>query len=161
MLYLLDANVLISANNNYYPLDRLPVFWRWLISEGESGHTKIPFEIHNEIAVGNDKLAEWINKKEVRNSLILDEEVDRELINRVINKVYAPSLNYNDLKNASMDPFLIAYALKEKQRSVVTAETSKPTQICGKRRLPDACNDLNVQWLTDFRLYEIRNFRID
>ena len=161
MLYLLDANVLITAKNRHYPLDRFQVFWNWLISEGESGHVKIPFEIHNEIAVGNDKLAEWIKKKKVRNSLILDEEVDRELINRVINKVYAPSLNYNDLKNASMDPFLIAYALKEKQRCVVTDETSKTTQICGKRRLPDACDDLKVKWLTGFRLYEIRNFRID
>ena len=100
-------------------------------------------------------------KKEVRNSLILDEEVDRKIIYRVINDVYAPSLKHDDLKNASMDPFLIAYALKEKQRCVVTDETSKPTQIHGNRRLPDACDDLKVKWLTGFRLYEIRNFRAD
>ena len=27
MLYLLDANVLITANLTYYPLDQVPEFW--------------------------------------------------------------------------------------------------------------------------------------
>ncbi|MCY4508918.1 MAG: DUF4411 family protein [Acidobacteria bacterium] len=31
MLYLLDANVLIDAHRDYYPLGRVPEFWDWLI----------------------------------------------------------------------------------------------------------------------------------
>ena len=31
MLYLLDANVFIDANRDYYPLDRFPEFWDWLV----------------------------------------------------------------------------------------------------------------------------------
>ena len=31
-LYLMDANVLIRAHADYYPLDRLPQFWAWLLS---------------------------------------------------------------------------------------------------------------------------------
>lgn len=34
MLYLLDANVLIRAHSDYYPIDRIPQFWEWLIREG-------------------------------------------------------------------------------------------------------------------------------
>ena len=30
MLYLLDANVLITANNLYYPIDSVPEYWEWL-----------------------------------------------------------------------------------------------------------------------------------
>ena len=30
-LYLLDANVLIRAHEDYYPVDRIPPFWTWLI----------------------------------------------------------------------------------------------------------------------------------
>jgi Domain of unknown function (DUF4411) len=30
MLYLLDANVLITARNRYYPIDTVPEFWSWL-----------------------------------------------------------------------------------------------------------------------------------
>ena len=56
MLYLLDANVLIRAHGDYYPIDRVPPFWNWLIAEGEAGHVKIPFEIYDEIAIGNDAL---------------------------------------------------------------------------------------------------------
>lgn len=30
MLYLIDANILITANNNYYPVDAVPEYWAWL-----------------------------------------------------------------------------------------------------------------------------------
>lgn len=30
MLYLLDANELITAHNLYYPIDVVPEFWEWL-----------------------------------------------------------------------------------------------------------------------------------
>jgi hypothetical protein len=29
MLYLLYANVLITASNSYYPIDQVPEFWAW------------------------------------------------------------------------------------------------------------------------------------
>ncbi len=31
MLYLLDANVLIDADRDYYPIDRVPEFWDWIL----------------------------------------------------------------------------------------------------------------------------------
>jgi hypothetical protein len=30
-LYLLDANVIIRAHEDYYPVDRIPKFWSWLL----------------------------------------------------------------------------------------------------------------------------------
>jgi hypothetical protein len=30
-LYLLDANVLIPAHEDYYTIDRIPHFWEWLL----------------------------------------------------------------------------------------------------------------------------------
>ncbi|MBT3884724.1 MAG: DUF4411 family protein, partial [Rhodospirillaceae bacterium] len=29
-MHLLDANVFISAQRDYYPLDRVPEYWEWL-----------------------------------------------------------------------------------------------------------------------------------
>lgn len=52
MLYLLDANVLITAHNNYYPIDRFPEFWDWLAHQGNQGNLKIPVEIYEEIKEG-------------------------------------------------------------------------------------------------------------
>lgn len=37
MLYLLDANVLIDANRDYYPISRVPEFWDWLVHLGHRG----------------------------------------------------------------------------------------------------------------------------
>ena len=49
MIYLLDANVLIDANRDYYPFGRVPEFWEWLAHVGESGHVKIPIEVYEEV----------------------------------------------------------------------------------------------------------------
>ena len=54
MLYLLDANALIDANRDYYPIDRVPEFWDWLVAKGERGQVKIPLEIYEEVTDGND-----------------------------------------------------------------------------------------------------------
>lgn len=54
-MYLLDANVLIRANADFYALDRIPQFWEWLIGKGGNGEIKIPVAIHDEIAVGSDQ----------------------------------------------------------------------------------------------------------
>ncbi|MFD2274081.1 DUF4411 family protein [Undibacterium arcticum] len=40
MLYLLDASVLITANNSYYPVDQIPEYWEWLLHMGQSGRVK-------------------------------------------------------------------------------------------------------------------------
>jgi hypothetical protein len=38
MLYLLDANVLITAHNTYYAIDQVPEFWEWIAHQGASLH---------------------------------------------------------------------------------------------------------------------------
>jgi len=48
-LYLLDANVLIRAHEDYYPIDRIPQFWIWLLQKAESGAIKMPRMIFDEV----------------------------------------------------------------------------------------------------------------
>ncbi len=162
MLYLVDANVLIQANEDYYPLDRVPPFWDWLIEQGSAGNLKMPYEIWDEIA-GSAKgtpLRDWVNESEVQEALILDEEVNQDNLNTVIDTAYAPDLTDDELIQAGRDPFLIGYATMGPDRAVVTKEVSKNTQRRGKRRVPDACNDLGVLWMPDFRLYRELDFKI-
>ena len=42
MLYLLDANILITANSFYYEIDRIPQFWDWILRYAALGRIKIP-----------------------------------------------------------------------------------------------------------------------
>lgn len=49
MLYLLDANVLIDANRDYYPIARVLEFWEWLLETGRLNRIKVPHEIYEEV----------------------------------------------------------------------------------------------------------------
>ena len=73
MLYLLDANVLITAKRTYYPLERVPEFWDWLVEYGNRLQVKIPVEMYEEINQGDDDLRRWLRGN--RDALVLDEEI--------------------------------------------------------------------------------------
>ena len=65
MLYLMDANVLITAKNLYYEFGRVDPYWEWLAYQAEEGNAKPPIEIYEEITKGKDELAAWAkNNKE-------------------------------------------------------------------------------------------------
>lgn len=112
MLYLLDANVLIDANRDYYPISRVPEFWDWLVDRALKLQTKIPLQMYEEILKGNeDPLTRWV--KDNRAALLLDEDVDVGLVARVMDFGYAPDLNDEEVQRVGRDPFLIAYALRD------------------------------------------------
>ena len=158
MLYLIDANVLIRAHEDYYPLDRVPQFWTWLEQETMAGRIKMPFEIHNEIAVSTGPLRDWICSKDIKEALVLDEEVDTDLVERVLTEGYGAHLTDSDLEKIGQDPFLIAYALAAADRAVVTKEMPKPSARRANRKIPDVCDTLNVRWMRDFDLYRTLKF---
>ena len=132
MLHLLDANVLITAHNSYYPIDRVPEFWGWLAHVCSEEQAKVPLELYEEITDGNDALADWARDDDNRSALLLEEAVDGELVSRVVEHGYAPDLTDDELEKIGRDPFLIAYALVAAgQRCVVTTEVSRPRRIAG------------------------------
>ena len=162
MLYLLDANVLITASNTYYQLDRVPEFWTWLIHQGESGNVKIPREIFEEITDGNDDLAQWAKRDEVQNALIFDEDVDVDEVRKVIEEGYANDLSDEELIKVGRDPFLVAYASVDRaNRKVVTTEVSKPRRVRGNRHVPDVCRDFGVVTCDTFQLMNELDFHTD
>ena len=68
-MYLIDANVLITAKNTYYPLEHIPQFWEWLVVQGDAGRIKMPREIYEEVSGGSDDLADWIRRSTSRTPL--------------------------------------------------------------------------------------------
>jgi hypothetical protein len=162
-MHLLDANVLIRADADFYPLDRLPQFWDWLIEKGGEGIVKIPAEIHAEIAVGNGQLAKWIRDRDVKAALLLDETPDPVLVQKALDQGYqAKDPNFNDaeLLKIGRDAFLVAYGLADATRIVVTREVSKRTKRLGASKLPDACDDCGVRWTTDYEMYRLLDFNL-
>ena len=157
MLYLLDANVLITAKDSYYEFGRVDQYWDWLVFHAVQGNLKIPLEIYEEITAGKDKLSTWA--KHHKASIVLDEEVDIGLVQRVITEGYASDLTDIELEVVGRDPFLIAYALADiTERTVVTGEvrTNKQRQ---NRSIPSVCDDLNVLSCDQWRLGRVLDFR--
>jgi hypothetical protein len=155
MLYLLDASVLITANNSYYAIDQVPEYWDWLLHMAKNGKVKIPLEIFEEIKDGpkeadKDLLFAWIQNEENKKLLILDEDVDIQKVQTVVSQGYGADLTDDEVEHIGRDPFLVAYALNHQQRCVVTVEVSKPSKKRHLRHIPNVCNDLNVQCCDPF-----------
>ena len=135
VLYLLDANVLIDANRDYYPIERVPEFWDWLVEMGELGRVKIPQEIYEEIVLPPpsrpDVLVDWLTNH--RDALLLEEQVREDLVGDVTERGYADDLTDDEIEKIGRDPFLVAYALADVQnRCVVTKRTARPSRTFGQ-----------------------------
>ena len=158
MVFLIDANVLIRAHEDYYPIERVPQLWQWLEQEARANRVKMPLEIFSEIADSKGPPRDWICEPEVKKAPVLDEEVDQDSLDEVLTEGYGDNLTGADLEKIGSDAFLIADALAERDRVVVTKETSRPRKVGGNRKIPDVCNTLSVSCINDFELYPRLNF---
>lgn len=158
-LYLLDANVLIDAKRGYYAFEMVPEFWEWLVHMARQGTIKVPQEVYDKLTGGiRDDLANWL--KSNKSVLLLKEEVNIEILNKVIEQGYAPDLTEAEFEKLNEDPFLIAYALVDKERRcVVTTEISSPSKQRANRKIPDVCSYFRVSCYDTVALLRELNFR--
>lgn len=163
MLYLLDANVLITAHHLYYPVDAVPEFWDWLAHQGEAGNIKMPIETFEEVKDGSndadkDLLFAWVQDDAHKAAILFDGDVEPQLVQQVTGQ-YAPDLTDDELEAIGRDPFLIAHALADPgNRCVVTTEVSKPTWKRQNRKIPDVCRDVGVQCCDTFAMLRALQF---
>ena len=167
VLYLLDANVLITAHRDYYPVKRVPEFWTWLEYHAEAGRVKIPVEILEEVKRGRrrkgmDDLLDWLREDSVKGVLVLDEQPDPLLVRRVVEEGYAADLNEHELERLGRDPFLIAYALVDPaRRRIVTTEVSSPRKRRANRKIPDVAKRFGIKSCDVFQFARGLDFRTD
>ncbi len=165
MLYLLDANTLIDAKRDYYPISRVPEFWDWLIYQGQQERIKIPIEVYEEFSDTKDKdgqkdsLATWAEQLEVKDALLFNEDAEQDLVARITYGGYLPNPTDEELKKIGRDPFLLSYALKDMEnRCIVTTENSKPSRLGANRHVPDVCKEFNLRYINNFQLIRELNF---
>lgn len=164
MVYLLDANVLITANNLYYPVDAVPEFWEWLAHQAAAGTIKMPIETYEEVRDGStdeerDPLFAWVQEAEHREAILLPDAVAPDLVRRILEEGYAPDLRDDEIEAIGRDPFLIAHALAAPaDRCVVTTEVSSPRKQRQNRRIPDVCADMGVPCCDTFAMLRALRF---
>jgi len=165
LLYLLDANTLITAKNFYYPIRRVPEFWDWLIHQGQLSNIKIPIEIYEEFKDTKpkdgekDELSLWAELPDTKEAILFKEEAEVDLVARVTYGGYTPNPTDDELIKMGQDPFLISYALKDRDnRCVVTTEVSKPKRQGANRHIPDVCKTFDIRCINTFQLIQELNF---
>ena len=160
LLYLLDANTLIDAKNQYYPIDRVPEFWEWLVFHGQEGNVKIPRQIYEELRVKKDELTVWTKRSEVKEALLFAEEAEPDLVSRITYGGYLPNPTDDEIKTMGNDPFLLSYALRDMEnRCVVTTEVSRKSKKGANAKIPDVCDAFGIRCINSFRFIRELDFR--
>jgi hypothetical protein len=149
-LYLLDANIFITAKNLHYGFDFVPAFWEWIDQGHVAGILRSTDKVRQELVVGADELSDWAGK---RSALFLAPDASTLPSLRAVT-LWASS---GDFTPAAISEFLsvadfelVAYAHAH-THTVVTHERPNPLS---KRRIliPDACNALGVPWISPFEM---------
>ena len=154
-MYLLDANVLIFAKRDYYPLDRVPEYWEWLLHQAEQEVLKLPYEIWRELQEHDDDLQRWV--RDHQDILVLKEDgLDIHVPN--VLACYGANITEAGLEQIGADPFLIA-AAKSLSAIVVSKEVSAPAKQGVNRRVPDICASMGVRCITDHVMIRELDFR--
>jgi hypothetical protein len=168
MLYLLDANTLIDAKRDYFQFERVPEFWEWIAYQGENGCIKVPIEVYEEFVEAKkpdgsrDDLAEWAASCKVRDAMLLKEDADPCLVQKIVYQGYAQDLSDDEIYKLGRDPFLVSYAYASRaERIIVSTEVSKPSKVRANRKIPDVCRDLGVRCINNFELLSELDFRTD
>ncbi len=99
MRYLLDANVLIDADRDYYPLERVPQFWEWLLHVAAEGRVSVPQEVFDEVAQGTGRLVDWLRAN--RDTLRSKSEVSPGLVTEAVDRGYAEDLNDAEIESSA------------------------------------------------------------
>jgi hypothetical protein len=149
-LYVLDADVLITARDQHYGFRIVPEFWEWLLHCAEAGTVKVPWEVLGEVTGGADQrgkdpLLNWASDRANRDKLDLG-EAKLENVAHVLTVGYSPTLTPEQIALKEGDAFVLAHALADPQnRCVVSNEVSAPGKAPWNRRLPDAAKVLGVR----------------
>jgi hypothetical protein len=159
-LYLLDANVLIRAHEDYYPVDRIPQYWDWLIAMAALDIIQMPRVIFDEVKPPPGPFADWIGQRSVRESLVLRETIPVSRVRHVLENGYGADLTDIELEEIGKDPFLVAAAMAAPGRVVVTVEVSAPKRQRQNRKVPDVCKAFDVRSIHPFELYRTLKFSI-
>lgn len=111
MAYVVDANTLIQAKNEYYAFDICPGFWEWLDLSNAAGNVASIEQIADELRKGKDELADWADARRGSFFLPLDSAAYAEMVTVT---AWVQQHDFRDDARrvffAGADPFLIAYA---------------------------------------------------
>jgi len=150
--YCLDSNVLIQAWQKYYSPKYCPSYWEVLNDLGNEGKIFIPSMVYDEIMKTDDDLSDWLKASNITVKPITSD------ITQILTSIYAADPSHKFLvdnkKGRSLaDPWVIAHAIGE-HATVVTKEEKVTALNSRKIKIPNVCENMGVDWITDYKMVE-------
>lgn len=154
-MYLLDANVFITAKNRYYGIDFAPGFWSWIEQEYANNGLRSIMAVRTELFAQEDDLAEWAHR--MPGDFWLEElETDIPSLRDIATWAMTGDPRFYQHARtdflATADYRLVAQA-HGGQHIVVTHEVPQPE---GKKKIkiPDVCVAFGVDQREPFELFQ-------
>lgn len=154
--YIMDADVFISAKNQYYAFDICPGFWASMIHHYETGNVRSIDKVRAELLAGRktEDLVQWV-KNDLPPDFFLGTDGED------VTSAYADIMlwvqrntQYFDRAKAKFateaDGWLVAYAMTH-ETIVVTNEQPRPDSR-NRILLPDVCDQFGVEYHDTFYL---------
>ncbi len=162
-IFVLDANVFISAKNSYYAFDLVPAFWDSLIRFSADGRVRSIDRIKKELEAGNDQLADWIKSGNMKEAFDNSGTADVvKAYERIVNWVQESGQFTPAAKEAfATDPdgWLVAYVAAHSGRIVVTQEVFN-SNIKWKVPIPNICRGLGIKYVDTFEMLRELGFNL-
>jgi len=150
--YCLDSNVLIQAWQKYYSPVYCPTYWDVLNELGDEDKIFIPSMVYDEIVITDDDLSDWLKKSNIKVKPITSD------VTQTLKSIYAADPSHKHLvdnkKGRSLaDPWVIAHAIKES--AIVVTKEEKVTALNSKKmKIPNVCENMGIDWITDYQMVE-------
>lgn len=148
--YCLDADVLIQAKNGPYGFDIAPGFWAKLDELLISGALYSSRMVYDEIAAGNDELAEWVKARKTPGFIQPSTAVQtifRDIADYV-NNHYSVEKAEKFLSGA--DPWIIAHAKADS--SIVVTMEKLSGENAKKVKIPNICVQFGVLYIDTYKM---------
>lgn len=153
MKHLLDANTLIEAKNRYYGMAICPAFWQWLLLKSQALELASITSVMDELAKGNDELAQWTGDNPAFFHVISDELTQAayiQVVAHIAEEAHKMKVGALEEFLAGADPWLIAKAMCT-GATVVTHEVLN-LEVKRKFIIPNVCEHFGVPYMNTFEL---------
>jgi hypothetical protein len=159
-MYLLDANVFITAKNVHYDFAVVPGFWDW-IDQAVTDRQAVSIDrVQTELRAQQDALSDWVHTRASmfrRSTDLLAPALGRIAAWATAQPQYEAAALATFLDSA--DYYLVAHALTFGD-TVVTHEVPAPT--ARKRvKIPDACRGVGVDYVNPFTMLRSERARFE
>jgi len=154
MLYLLDANIFIQAQNLHYSMDFCPAFWDFLKQEAAKTMLASTDMVYDELKSYGDEVSFWVEEQheEIFTISSEDQEIQTKFVEVAdyVSKhpLYKPSEKDRFLDGA--DPWLIATA-SVMGTTIVTHEALAPPNTT-KVKIPNIAKEFGVNYCNPYEM---------